>query len=228
MLFRSDRDRLSRVRAIIDLDPNHDGQLTATELTMLGKRAFATVDKDGDGVMSPKEFEITESARWKASQEAGRRATDQYGPTCRMPTVRPGAKIIYVAVYTSKRSGPFVINDQPMDAQIIDVHISSGREPLYLVLGSYERMIWKFSGATDRVATAVLSSLQRTGLNKSAAAAMALPTDRIFVLRGKCRDYLYNGESRDGVEPGSLIRRSLGRKPDRIITNYELNTVAIP
>jgi len=219
---------VSRVRAIIDLDPNHDGQLTSTELTMLGKSAFANVDKDGDGVVSPKEYEITEGARWKVSREAGRRATDKYGPTCRIPTAPPGAKVIYVAVYTSKQSGPFVINGQPMDAQIIDVHISSGQEPLYLILGSYERMIWKFSGATDRVATAVLSSLQRTGLKKSAAAAMALPTDRTVVLRGKCREYLYNGESRDDVEPGSLIRRSLGRKPDRIITNYELNTVTIP
>lgn len=217
----SDNYDESRVRAIVDLDPNHDGQLTAAELTMLGKRAFATVDKDGDGVISPQEYEITDEARWKASREADRRAIEKYGPVCRMPVVPQGAKIIYVAVYQGQRSGPFVINGQPMDAQIIDVHITPGREALYLILRSFERIMWKFSGATDRVAMAVLSSSQTTGLDKSAAAAAPIPDDKIFVLRGKCRDAFYH-RSR------GLIRRSLGRQPDRIITNYELDTVTLP
>jgi hypothetical protein len=220
-----DYHHASRVRSLIDLDPNRDGQLTSVELTMLGKRAFAAIDIDGNGLISPSEYDASEKMRWKVSQEAARKATNNYGPTCKMPAVPQEAKIIYVEVYTSKRSGSFLINGQQMSTQYIDLNIAPGREPLYIILGSYEGMMWKFSGATSRVAKVVISSF--SGRDKSAAAAMAVPADRITLIRGKCRQYLYRSDDRE-VEAGNLVRRSIGRQPNRIISNYDPQTVTLP
>lgn len=41
---------------LLDLDPNHDGRLTARELELLARRAYRTVDTDNSGAVSDDEF----------------------------------------------------------------------------------------------------------------------------------------------------------------------------
>lgn len=43
---------IRRMEALLALDPNNDGKLTTEELEALARKAFATVDRDGDGVLS--------------------------------------------------------------------------------------------------------------------------------------------------------------------------------
>jgi Ca2+-binding EF-hand superfamily protein len=43
-------------KALLALDPDHDGRLTAVELRTIAERYFASVDVDGDGTISAEEF----------------------------------------------------------------------------------------------------------------------------------------------------------------------------
>lgn len=52
---------IRRLEALLELDPNKDGKLTTEELDALARKAFATVDRDGDGTLSRDE---TQEARY--------------------------------------------------------------------------------------------------------------------------------------------------------------------
>lgn len=82
-----------------------------------------------------------------------------YSPEeCQLPPVPKGVRLVAFGAYDGQAVSSAVIGNQDVETNLIDVTIEPGSEPLYLVLTSYESMIWRFSGATNRVTRVVVSS----------------------------------------------------------------------
>lgn len=139
--FKSSRDLLS-------LDPDRDGTLTAVELETLARKAFRTVDKDANGVLSREEItegeKIWSLARLKASG-------------CALPAAGKAEKIIQILVAGGGSWSNIALGSQQMETTVLRLDIDEGAEPLYLLVASHKPVIWQLSGDTSRVSKFVIS-----------------------------------------------------------------------
>jgi hypothetical protein len=227
--------------ALLALDPNGDGRVTAAELGKRAERAFALVDRDGDGTLSPKEFALI-TERVREAQAA------RYAPTCAMPPVPAGARLIAYSGYESDAISSVAVGGPDQETNLLDVTIEPGREPLYLVLSSYESMVWRLSGATGRVARVVVSSYhsaRRAPVGQvgptaaravvvpsadelggmSAAGVVGVPADRVTIGSRSCPRY---GSTAGDPAMRASLQRSLGRTPDAMFGAYSANRISLP
>jgi Ca2+-binding EF-hand superfamily protein len=142
-----------QLEALLALAPNGSGRLTAKELQQQAERAFDSVDRDGDGKISAAEY-ATIAERVQGIRMA--RST----PACTLPPLPDRARLVVYGGYEGDAISSAAIGGPDQETNLIDVTIEPGSTPLYLVLSSYESMVWRFSGATDRVANVVISSSQ--------------------------------------------------------------------
>jgi hypothetical protein len=86
--------------------------------------------------------------------------TANSAPRCTLPPLPADAKLVVYGGYEADSISSTAIGGADQETNLIDVSIEPGSTPLYLVLSSYESMVWRFSGATNRVAQVVISSSQ--------------------------------------------------------------------
>lgn len=164
----------AQVEALLALDPNRDGKLTAVELRTIAERAFSRIDADGDGTISPSEFKpIEDRAREVRMIRSSAR--------CDLPPVPPRAVLAAFGVYEGQAISSVAIGGPDQETNLIDVVVEPGDAPLYLVLTSYESMIWRVSGATDRVVRVVVSS-SATGKETTISAPSRDPSFRLTTM----------------------------------------------
>ncbi|QDX26141.1 hypothetical protein FPZ54_08975 [Sphingomonas suaedae] len=204
---------------MLELDPDGDGKLTPRELRELAERAFAKVDTDGDQKISSDEYSVI-APRVREAQLA------RSAPSCALPALPGDAKLIAVGAYEGDAISSAVIGGQDEETNIIDVAIEPGSQPLYLVLTSYESMVWRFAGATSRVARVVVTSLgSKAGI--SASGVVGIPARQVTIGDPDCPRYFYKPDSQSTVVAATL-RRALGRSPDRIFGSYSVQRVSLP
>jgi len=143
----SDRDG----SALLAIDPNRDGRLTVVELQAEAERTFDSVDRNGDRRISAEEYAVVADRIREINML-------QSAPACAMPEVPAGARLLVYGGYDSNALSSASIGGSGEETGLVDVRIEAGSEPLYLVLTSYESLVWRFSGATGRVAHVVVSS----------------------------------------------------------------------
>lgn len=147
-----ERDADATLEALLALDPNHDGKLTVVELRTIAKRAFNRVDTDGDTQISAAEYmPLAEQVR---EIQALRSA-----PQCELPPVPHRAKLVVYGGCESDAISSVAVAGPEQETNFMDVVVEPGAMPFYLVLTSYESMVWRLSGSTDRVVRVVVSSL---------------------------------------------------------------------
>jgi hypothetical protein len=216
-----------RLEALLALDPNHDGRLTAEELTALGRRAFAEIDTDGDGIISPAEYAAYEPKR-RVHQEADRREqAERVGPTCRMPPAPAGTGIFAVGLYEGQALSNVAVGGTKQETNYAVIHIEPGKAPLYVVLASYESMVWKFDGDVRRVAQVAATSVIRVGGNP-AIGVVGIKADRVSFLRGDCLRYFTDAKSIDALSVRGVLHRSLGHAPEGMVGAYGAQSVGLP
>lgn len=210
--------------ALLALDPNGDGRLTSEELRRAAERAFASVDRDGDGKISAEEYAVI-AERVREIQRA------ESAPVCRMPPLPAGAKLLVYGGYEGDAVSSVSIGGSDQETNVIDVRIEPGSEPLYLVLTSYESMVWRVSGATARVAHVVVSSQAarespRDGASASGVAG--LPAGKVTIAGPQCPRSFYQPGGEEEKNLVATLRRSLGRGPDGVFGNYSARSVSFP
>lgn len=229
------------LEVLLALDPNHDGRITAAELATRAERAFRRIDRDGDGKLSREEYEAV-SQRIRDAQVAIN------APVCALPPVPAGTRVIAYTGYDADALANVAVGGPDQETNLLDVAIEPGREPLYLVLTSYASMVWRLSGATDRVARVVVSSAQAArrmpavpvptiaaravvanGLEDaggmSASGVIGLPAERVTIVNRNCPGYASDAGN---VGVKASLRRSLGRVPDRMVASYSAQRVSLP
>jgi Ca2+-binding EF-hand superfamily protein len=216
----------AQVEALLALDPNRDGKLTAVELRTIAERVFSRIDADGDDTISPSEFKPIED---RAREVRMIRSS----PRCDLPPVPPHAVLAAFGVYEGQAISSVAIGGPDQETNLIDVVVEPGDAPLYLVLTSYESMIWRVSGASDRVVRAVVSSFataKETTIGKAASASgvVGIRRERVTVARSGCPrpfDKLDSSETRSAL---TSISRALGRRPDAVAGTYSTRRVSLP
>jgi Ca2+-binding EF-hand superfamily protein len=220
--------QVARLDALLTLDPSGDGRLTIDELTTIGREVFGRFDTDHDGQISPAEYTAGQPLLRKMMEAGQRQSAELFGPRCAMPAVPPKARIVAVGTYGAPALSPFAVGGQDKATDLTVIHIEKGTEPLYLVLASYESMMWALDGDVRRVVQVVASSFEKAPGGVSAVAVTAIKADRLTALRGDCLSYFYKPDSLEAMRARGVIRRSLGRVPDAMVGTYSARAVSIP
>jgi Ca2+-binding EF-hand superfamily protein len=241
----------TQLDGLLALDPNGDGRLTAEELTLKAQSTFKKVDKDDDGRISSEEYAVI---AYRIPEIRMIRSA----PACALPPVPKGAKLIVFGGYEGDTISSAVVGGPDQETNLIDVTIEQGTSPLYLVLTSYESMIWRFSGATNRVVRVVVSSAATARpvltVDKPLPAQHAEPSSRREAPIMPWRQQFQNKISASGViglparkvtitnsgcpqhfykpEVAALalasVRESFGREPDAVFGSYSSQRVSLP
>jgi hypothetical protein len=199
------------------LDPDQDGRLTRAELWAITERVFATIDLDDSFVVSQEEYAVHE-ARLRLAASVPQR--------CSLPPVPDGAQIIVVGAYDGEALSSVAVGGPDQETYVIDLVIDPGSQPIYLIALSYKSMIWRLTGASDRVARFVASSYESSEGNVSAVGLVGLSRDRVSVLRGSCINHFRRAADAPAV--ALSVRQALGRGPDSMISADNAVAVSIP
>ncbi len=142
-----DHSSMPSLKALLALDPDKDGKLTAEELEGLANDAFAMVDQDKDGMLSDNERAALNSPSLVAAVD-----THAPLPAKLIDSLTEGTELHVVGVYeAAKRDASGVGN--------VEIRIERTDQPIVLGLGSYESIDWKLSLARGvKLKAVVLSS----------------------------------------------------------------------
>jgi Ca2+-binding EF-hand superfamily protein len=206
---------------LLALDPNGDGKLTTNELRGLAQRVFASVDRNGDGEISREEY-----------QPLGERVQQQReirtAQACGLPPVPSNARLVVYGGYEGDTISSAFIGGPEEETNLIDVSIERGSDPLYLVLTSYESMVWRFSGATDRVARVVVSSLHSNEGRVSLSGVVGVPADHVTIATPGCPRYFHERTGRETERSLTALGQALGRQPNAVFASYSTQRISLP
>jgi hypothetical protein len=217
-----------RLEALLSLDPNKDGRLTVAELSQLGRSAFTKIDTDGNGLISADEYRASEPARQRIRDASRRMQLERFGSRCLMAAAVPHDQIIAVGVYGAQTLSPLAIGGQDQATDFTVVHIEKGNTPLYVVLTSYEGMLWKFEGDVRRISRVAVASFTKTADRIPAVGVAGVKANQVTFLRGDCLHYFSNTDSNEGLQAHGVIRRSLRRAPDKMFASHSAMAVSLP
>jgi hypothetical protein len=209
---RRERRPTDRLDALLALDPSGDDKITARELRALAEKAFAGVDSDGDDKISEQEYRRI-APQVQIAQNA------RMAPICGLPEVPKDAGLILFGTYEADAISSAVIGGQDKETNLIDVTIEPGSVPLYLVLTSYEFMVWRMKGATGRVAKVVVSSLQNAGNGVSASGVMGLPATKVTIGEPNCPHY-FSKSGNESAGAVATVKRTAELEPDGVFATY--------
>jgi hypothetical protein len=190
------RDRFARVFAF---DPNRDGTLTEPELTMVFERQFFRIDSNGDGTVSPVEY------------DAGRRLVSDAQsiadlPVCEVPAPRPRSRAIAFATAQGQQLSPVAVGGQDHETGIFDVVIEPGKVSLYVMLSAQDPTIWNVTGAVGRVERLVVFAWSKDDAGQALAAVAGIPASKVFFAEPGClpAHLIYRGDT-DARRNSTLI-----------------------
>lgn len=210
-----------QLEELLALDPNDDGKLTAKELRAMAEQAFNRVDIDQDGQLSNAEYAII-------SDRIRDIRTTQMAPVCKLPPVPRGAKLLVYGGYEGDAISSVAIGGPDNETNLIDVLIEPGSQPLYIVLTSYESMVWRFRGATSRVTNVVLSSSKSVRGRVPAAGAVGLPSNKVAIASRGCLGNFHSTENSTSREALAPLRATLKQEPDSVFGSYTAQRISLP
>lgn len=215
--YRPDR----QLEELLALDPNGDGKLTAKELRAMAQDAFNRVDTDEDGELSDAEYAPV------ADRVRDIRAI-QMAPACKLPPLPKGAKLVLYGGYEGDAISSVAVGGPDNETNLIDVEIEPGSPPLYVVLTSYESMVWRFRGATSRVANVVISSAKSGPGGIAAAGVTGVPSSKVSFGSTGCPGNFHSTENSATRQATASIRAALNRQPDAIFGSYSAQRISLP
>lgn len=126
---------------------------------------------------------------------------------CPIPAVKAGSRLLIAGVYEGAAVSALAVGGIDDETNVADVAIEPGREPLTLVLTSYSPIIYRFSGATGRVANLIL-------LHSDGAAVSGLPRSRVSFASAADCDLPYSIYKGPKALFAPRIRALFGRNAD--------------
>lgn len=151
---------------------------------------------------------------------------DVTGTSCTVPSPSSDDEVVAVGLYESATLSSAAVGGLDQETNFIPVRIERGDKPVYLILSSYESMVWRLTGATDRVARVVVSTFHRQpGSDAPASGVIGIAEAKLSFPRQNCLGYFNNpGEAPRALERlyGSWLDRM------RVVTAYSALDIGVP
>jgi hypothetical protein len=143
--------------------------------------------------------------------------------TCDLPEAPDADQIVLFGAYEGDAISTVTIAGQDEDTQTARVVVETGDTSLYVVLASYEDIIWRFEGDTSRIDRLVLIGYGAQGVTGMPA---ALVTD----LSGgsDCPSYFHDVLSPEAAATRRAVEDGLGRPVDTMAGGYSVGTLSLP
>jgi hypothetical protein len=211
VIYGSARSTYYDFHGLMRTRPGRDGKITDLEVRRLARRTFREVDRNRDGTVDPEE-----RGAWSLA-------------ACGWPAPQRNDTILLVGVYSGEQLSTVSVAGQDRPTELIDVEISPGAGRLYVIATSTHGMIWRVSGATERVSTFVAHSSTQGDTDQPAAGVAGLAANKAYVLpSGDC----WKGQS--GVTPTSAnagaeaVFSALGRSPTEVFETGKAGRLLLP
>jgi hypothetical protein len=214
-------------RAMLQMDPDHDGKLTSSEVEAIARRSLEIADADHDGVFSDGEFQDLSGPRAAAQKDM------QIG-ICSMEKAKPDDLLVHVYDYAARRQPDVTVAGQYGETKLAVMKIEEGEQSIHLILYSYNPTIWQFEGAVGRLShvTVIPGLLVCPGTKAPGAGTIGLPADKVeFLAPWSCALAGYGYSDGEGKEAHDraierAFLRGPGRQPDVSIGgDYQANPV---
>lgn len=204
---------------LLALDPDRDGTLTADELETVGRAAFAVYDVDGDGTLSTQEQAVLEKAR---SEQAREVAMERQAALCNLPKAANNEHVLFVSAYEAAALSDVTVSGQDAVTGTAELDIEAGDAQLYLIVSSYDSIIWRVTGHSERVARFVASS------NRTGTGVTGLPKEKVSIIeQSRCLPY-NSSESARSLQSLGPLGKIIGRPVDGVLMTYTLPKASLP
>ncbi|MCB1680444.1 MAG: hypothetical protein H6858_05370 [Rhodospirillales bacterium] len=204
----------------LDLDPNHDGRLTSEEMESLALKAFAVFDKNDDGYISQEEYEPYLNVL--RSYNLFNYSPDQ---SCSVEPVPKDATLLGVGMYQGLALSTVTAVGQDRETTTVNVKIEEDQPDLFLILSSYDPIIWRFEGHTGAVKHVLVTSYPQNENGRSASGVTGVDKSRVTFLSQKCLPYFHDDRKALGVR--GMIKVLTGRFPNIVRAKHSSRDVLI-
>lgn len=207
------------VEALMTLPAAADGRLTAAELEAAARAVFEKADLDGDHRISADEYR---QFRVSLPPALPRPAIEPV--YCPLPPVDPRDLLAMFGAYQGLAERGTVSHPTGRATVVIE----PGRQPLYLILPSYEAIRWTLTGAVGRVRQVVLTSYEH-GDAFVARGVVGIPATRVRIFGyGDCIHQFNKLDSPEATAARAAVVTLLGRAPDVMAAAYTAAEVSLP
>ena len=227
--FNKLRHRRRNIPDTMDLDD--DGTISEMEFMTVSDRVIVKIDRDGDQRFSKKEIdEYMKLVRQRHTSRA-RSSRLRMPPRerCAFPKVPEMAKIVLLGAYEGKALSTAALGGDDEEVHVADIVIDAGKDPLYILISSYHSMIWRFSGATKRIAQVVISSAQKKSGGTPRVGVVGLPSQQVHIPpAASCLHDFYRMAGPKARKVANQVNHLLGKSPDTTTGAYSVGRVRLP
>ncbi|MGE3876661.1 MAG: EF-hand domain-containing protein, partial [Parvibaculaceae bacterium] len=159
---RRDRSlsQISIAQALLVFDQTGDGRVTQIEAFAAISQAFANDDIESAQVAAP--------------------------PGCKVSGVDPESAVVLIGVYEGESVSTVSVAGQDKETSTAAIRVEEGSQKLTLFLTSYDAMVWRIEGATDRVAQVVLTSQYVNPADRmTAAGVVGIGREKVSFVAGR-------------------------------------------
>lgn len=245
-----------RARQALTLDLQSKGEVTLADYQGAGEALFRRIDTDNDGTISQQELAdyrqrpdspdalvrnaaAVEAAQKRLNEQADavrkkQEEAEAVRTACAMPAPSEKARIVLLSAYETDALSSVTLGSQDVVVHAGRVFVERGREPLYLVMATYNATIWQFSGAVERIERVVMTGSIAApkisnALQRPLVGATGIAPERVsFLGRPDCIEYFSEVPSSSSLQAIAAVRNAIGKEPDVVAFKYSVNSFTVP
>jgi hypothetical protein len=153
-------------------------------------------------------------------------------PGCVFPALRDTDKLVLVSAIRGQGISTATIRSQDVATTTATISIESGDTPLYLVILPVQTVIWRFTGAADRIRSLVFASGSTPHFADIAYPPLAgetgIPRDKVTFLPQGCLKSFTTTKTIEGTLAAGLLRNYVGRMSDTVLAGEAVSDFSIP
>jgi hypothetical protein len=220
-------DSAAQISALLALDPNGDGVLTAVELETLALAIYARFDLNDNGMMDGEEVTAVRAAQTAAKTHAKATPTPSEIMNCALPPAAENAGVFIVGAAQGDSVSPVSVVGPDGVTSVANLIVEPGATPIYVVATAASAVVWRIEGAVARVDKMVV--LPVGGKDGPGAGVVGLTSEKVTFLKPRrCLRPFVNPDGGDARRAMAIIQAALGKPVTAVIGARQLMHTALP